>query len=83
MKFKCKYPRDIREVEKKELFETWHHHFALLPRRVGLRERRWLEMIERRGVLYKKGAWIDDETGGWAVRDYWLWEYRSLEEINA
>jgi hypothetical protein len=34
--------------EAAERISNWHRHFALIPRRVGTKDCRWLEIIERR-----------------------------------
>ena len=48
MKFDCGPTYQERITAKKE----WHRWFALLPRRVGSNDCRWLEYIERKGETY-------------------------------
>jgi hypothetical protein len=52
--------------ERRELRESWHLHFCFIPRRVGHRDCRWLEFIERKG----------EYIGGPLGPRYWSWKYR-------
>jgi hypothetical protein len=63
MKFNC----GPSAREQFEATERWHRFFALWPRRVGPRDCRWLEVIER------KGTWLHSYGGG-----FWKWEYRAI-----
>jgi len=53
--------------EKYEALLQWHDHFAWSPVRVGNREHRWLETVERRG----KGTGISGRM---------VYEYRAKGE---
>lgn len=66
MKFNCDYLID-RKKEKDLRERQWHNYFALIPRRVGPKDCRWLETIEARKVPW--------DTIGCIV--IWDWEYRA------
>lgn len=55
--------------EKVAAKEAWHKWFAWHPVRVGGRDCRWLEFVERKGTLF---AWPGDSR--------WVWKYRPLGE---
>jgi hypothetical protein len=59
--------------EKNEAKKQWHLVFAWLPKRVGPRDCRWLELVER------KGTWHRPPPIGLAVSGWWTWEYRAFE----
>lgn len=61
-------PGDSKEVRFKRL-QDWHRWFAWRPVRVGERESRWLEWVER------KGNWLG---GDYSCGDIWFWEYRPI-----
>lgn len=61
MKFNC----GETLAEKKQRLGQWHRWFAWRPVRVGEKECRWLEYVERKGRYY---ASIRDGT--------WFWDYR-------
>jgi len=46
----------------------WHRWFAWHPVRVGSREKRWLEYVERKGTVW-------EATSIWG----YTWEYRSIQ----
>lgn len=70
MKFDCgPTPRERRNALRAAQSE-WHSWFAWYPVRVGPRECRWLEPVERRGdfTVYLPGL----------TRDFpYRWEYRA------
>lgn len=49
--------------------EAWHGWYAWHPVRVGSRDCRWLEQVERKG-------WMDRDGG-------WNWEYRIPSSSDA
>ena len=59
MKFNC----GPSLTERLEAREQWHRWFAWRPVRVGPRDCRWLEMVERR-VMYNRGIGFDTEYRG-------------------
>lgn len=63
MKFNCGPTWQEKKLAKME----WHPYFAWLPKRVGHRDCRWLETIERRGVYT-------------SVMGSWSWSYRTIEQ---
>ena len=65
MKFNC----GLTYKEKVEAKEQWHKSFVWWPIRIGSRDCRWLETVERRGTLHEG-----------CVDDYWTWEYRSVND---
>lgn len=74
MKFNCgpgpetrRARRELRAHLKQERLSNWHSFFAILPRRVGENDCRWLERIERKGTLAFQG---------WALD--WSWQYRAV-----
>lgn len=76
MKFDCgPTPAEKRAILQQTLQEEWarrkgwHLYFALLPRRVGSHDCRWLEWIERKGTFH---------PGYWDVSSCWTYEYRPL-----
>lgn len=66
MKFNCGPTSAEKWKAKKAAMAQWHPFFTILPCRVGPRDCRWLETIERRGEPWALGMY-----GGW-----W-WEYRA------
>lgn len=54
------------QKEKFSRLEQWHYWFAWYPVRLGSRDCRWLETIERKGKYY----------GGYSDIG-WVWEYRA------
>lgn len=65
MKFNC----GPTSQEKHQAKHEWHDIFALLPTRVGDRDCRWLEIIQRKGIYY-------NPRPGCA---WWEWEYRAKD----
>ncbi len=64
MKFDCgPTPKERHEAKKQ-----WHRLFAWWPTRVGHRDCRWLEFIQRRGTYHCGYGYM----GSW-----WEWEYRA------
>lgn len=59
------------EEENIERLEKWHTIFAWLPHRVDSHDYRWLEYIERRGIIYQYWSGPSVE-----------WEYRLIGESN-
>lgn len=57
--------------ERTALRECWHRWFAWYPVRVGTRDCRWLETIERRGKY-----WAFYGGAGWD------WEYRPVTDTE-
>lgn len=55
--------------ERKAAIEKWHPWFAWHPVRVGHRDWRWFETVERQG---------DRHYGRYPVRDYWEFDYRPV-----
>lgn len=55
-------------AEKRARKEQWHTWFAWHPVRVGPRDCRWLEPVERKGEEHWCSAGF-----------YWNWEYRPME----
>ena len=95
MRFSCGVDRKTRaEKQSAKVAElrVWHRVFALVPRSVGPRDCRWLEVIERRYPAARKivgwSDWIgrnasDPYATGGVVRG--LPEYRALnlnEEVK-
>lgn len=64
MKFNCGPTWE----EKKAALEQWHPWFAWKPVRVGKRDCRWLETVNRKGT-YKHSLYCNP----------WSWEYKVLE----
>jgi len=56
------------EYEKLRL-ENWHEWFAWRPVRVGNRDCRWLEKVQRKGKYIYYG-----------IDSCWLWEYKEIEK---
>jgi hypothetical protein len=81
MRFNCgeaKHVRDAIRFEKKlarrDRLSEWHPFFALIPRRVGSRDCRWLEWIERKGTY-------NPEDGFYSTRNpWWSWGYRAKQK---
>lgn len=67
-KRKRRYEKERAEIKR---LKNWHDYFALLPRRIGENDCRWLETIER------KGKFITDDP--WEY-DFWEWEYRAKQD---
>ena len=69
MKFDCGPTFDERIQVRHERLSHWHRIFVLRPRRLGPRDCRCLEYIERKGVYChgREHAW-------------WSWEYRDLDD---
>jgi len=65
MKFNC---GESWEYEKLRL-ENWHEWFAWRPVRVGNRDCRWLEKVQRKGKYTYYG-----------IDSCWLWEYKEIEK---
>ena len=63
MKFNC----GETITERHERLEKWHRWFAWRPVRLGSRDCRWLEYIERKGNYVH--CWQDA---------WWIWEYRAI-----
>lgn len=91
MKFNCGLDAKER-LEKKidewlkeiKLLGEWHDHFALWPTRVGHKDCRWMETIQRKKVFL--GA-LDRESIGWYIHTtriynpgFWDVYYRGKEE---
>ncbi len=70
MKFNCGPTRG----EKIVALESWHRWFAWYPIRIGSRDCRWLEVVDRKGTL-------NSSYDGC----YWTWEHRVIEpdEVSA
>jgi hypothetical protein len=73
MKLNCGLSREEKRIlQKKEwgeyvtAMEKWHDFYAIWPRRVGSRDCRMFEVIQRRGCLVYRGH------GSWA----WKLEYK-------
>lgn len=60
-----------KNVEKAKRLERWHKRFAWWPIRLGSRDCRWLELIERRGNF----IWYNTYDF-----EFWGWEYRAINE---
>lgn len=84
MKFNCGPSPETRRRRKRETADAehrrligWHQFFALLPRRVGDNECRWLEMIERKGTRELRVRLMS-----WGYRPYYdyRWEYRAKQD---
>lgn len=74
MKFNCGLTWAEKIAINNELRQQWHKWFALIPRRVGNKECRWLEYIERKGETYFA---MTGGMGGVKVKK-WQYEYRVL-----
>lgn len=66
MKFNCGPTYEVKVEQQK----NWHPFFAILPRRVGPDECRWLEWIERRREWRARYS-VSVGLG------YWRTEYRA------
>jgi hypothetical protein len=73
MKFNCGPTKEERKEERKARLSDWHRFFCIWPRRVGYRDCRWLEWIERKRGEY---PWIweyrarsCDRDEPWSVAD--------------
>jgi hypothetical protein len=55
MKFDC--GETFKEYE--ERVGKWHDFFAILPRKVGYHDCRWLETIQRQRIYNVHGEWED------------------------
>lgn len=64
MKFDCGESYKDRETRLSE----WHDFYAIFPTRVGPRDCRCFETIQRKGKRY---------ISAYAGKHYWLWEYRA------
>lgn len=62
MRFNCGPTWD----ERLAVLQQWHPFFTLIPRRVGPRDCRWLETIERKGAYHNFG-----------LDSWWSFEYRA------
>jgi hypothetical protein len=71
MKFDCGETQE----EKQSRLREWHRFFCIWPRRVGYRDCRWLETIERKGDLVI--GYIGNGINGFC----WKWEYRPIQPI--
>lgn len=69
MKWDCGPTYIERGLAKAE----WHHWFAWHPVRVGARDCRWLEFVERKGTFY-----FGRRSGG-----RWVYTYRALGVLDA
>lgn len=65
MKFNCGLTSIERRKLKFNKLGNWHKFFCLVPRRMPNGECRWLEYVERKGVLY-----------AYRSGDIWYWTYR-------
>ena len=90
MKFNCGLSADEKRQQEIERSENWHRWFAWKPIRVGSRDCRWLEWIERKGTSdhLEDDRRIERETKGemkgWRVELWgfqWKWEYRPLQTV--
>lgn len=95
MKFNCGLTKEEKKqaarVERDKL-KVWRPYFAWKPIRIGSRDCRWLEWIERRG----RNTWDDmNDTARaegrlinrysepiYGYADYWKWEYRPLQTVT-
>jgi len=68
MKFNCGDSPLEKSKKLRLKLENWHSFFALLPRRVGPGDCRWLETIERKGEFY---CYCGDA--------WWEWQYRPVQ----
>lgn len=83
MKFNCgdtyKEKQARKTAARVAAFEArkhWHTVFAWWPVRVGPKDCRWLENVERRIVV---AASLADYSTEWIMRWWaWSWEYKSL-----
>ena len=64
MKFDC----GPTWAEKRERLKNWHPFFAIWPRRVGSRDCRCFEWIERKGTFSLV-----------RMHSFWRWEYRAKQ----
>lgn len=75
MKFDC----GLTTKEKKEAYEKkitdWHRVFLWFPKRVGHRDCRWLEYVERKRVTKTKKEYY---LFGEYSKDYHKWLYRPM-----
>lgn len=71
MKLNCGPSRTERVFAKFARLKAWHPWFAWHPVRVGNRDCRWLETVERKGQFF----------GGYGG-DFWEWEYRPRAEAE-
>ena len=74
MKFDCGPTWEEKLRADKEWRSNWHNWFALIPRRVGPNECRWLEIIERKGESYE--GYAHAGYGGPVRVTKWRYEYR-------
>lgn len=74
MKFNCGPTWEEKWDKEKTLLRDWHLFFAIIPRRVGERDCRWLEWIERKGETYQDYAL--PPAPPFKVTK-WRWEYRA------
>lgn len=86
MKFNCglspEAKRKLKDEAANELHRyliEWHPFFALIPRRVGENDCRWLERIERKGTRVQR---LCPTPVG--MMYYWAyqWEYRAKQETK-
>ena len=68
MKFDCGETWE----EYKERLSEWHSFFALIPRKVGEHDCRWLEVIERRMTYHPRPTLLH--------KSFWAVEYRAKEK---
>ena len=77
MKFDCGITYDEKCKIKSHWREHWHEWFAIVPRRVGPRECRWLEYVERKGKPYF--GYVCGFPPGVKVKK-WRYEFRRLSD---
>lgn len=72
MRLSCGLTRQEAEEEFTNYVTKWHKVFAIWPRRVGKKDCRWLEYIERKGSLEKS-------YGFYSIDYKWVYEYRAIK----
>lgn len=76
MKLKCgltskeKHEKDLKELT------IWHDHFCIWPRRVGHKDCRWLETIQRKGEHVKR---YTNYSGIQYYNLVWQFEYKAKD----
>jgi len=79
MKFDCGLTTKEKQEAYKKKITDWHRVFLWFPKRVGHRDCRWLEYIERKRVTKTKlvGHWINPYE-----QKYYEWEYRPIRSTT-
>lgn len=73
MKFDCGPTYAERREADIAARERWHSWFSWHPVRVGPRDCRWLELVERKGRFRTMFC-------GMGTDQWWEWKYRAIDQ---